>query len=362
MNTAKELAALVEFDGTQSALSVYLDTDLSDKSKDDVKLMLRQQLKTLEQQQLRQCDVDRLSRYLDYEYDWQPRGLAVFASGDDLWQTIPLPISVPTRAFCSDKPIIRTLVDVLDRFGRYIVALVDREALRLFLVEVGQITPVSEVVGEELKHHRQGGWAAARYQRHEDHLALHNLKQAIEVIGTYMADHDCSRWILAGSDEVVAQVKALLPAVLRRELIGEFAVNMAARATEVLERSLDIALHADTEEERHLVNEAITAANKGEAGVIGLADCLYSLQEGRVHLLLVDEEYSTSGIMCAQCEYIAPSLSGACPFCGGTEFRKVADAVDRAIHKAIKTGAGVNVVRENKTLREAGGIAALLRY
>jgi len=361
VNTAKELAGLVGFDGKQSVLSVYLDTDLSDKSKDDVKLMLRQRIKTLEHPPS-QADVERLFRFLDYEYDWQPRGVAVFVSGDDLWRTIPLPISVPTRAYCSTKPVVRTLVDVLDRFGRYVVALVDREALRLFLVEGGKITPVSEVVGEELKHHRQGGWAAARYQRHEDQLALRNLKQALDVISAYTADHDCARWVLAGSEDVIAQVKSLLPSALERSLIGEFAVNMAARPAEVLQRSLDVALDADTDEERQLVSETITAANKGGAGVIGLADSLYSLQEGRVRLLLVDEDYSTPGTMCTQCEYIAPSLSGTCPFCGGTEFREVGDAVDRAIHKAIETGASVNIVRENEELQRAGRMAALLRY
>ncbi|MGI6380326.1 MAG: Vms1/Ankzf1 family peptidyl-tRNA hydrolase [Anaerolineae bacterium] len=361
MIAKSELAGLVGYEGDLPVLSVYLDTDLSDKSKDGVKLMLRQRLKGMDREP-QAGDVERVFRFLDYEYDWQPRGVAIFAAGDALWRTIPLPISVPARAYCSTKPVVRTLMDVVDRFGRYAVALVDREALRLFAVEGGKITPLSEVVGEELKHHRQGGWAAARYQRHEDHLALHNLKQAIEVVDHYMEDHDLVRWVLGGSEEVLAQVKGLLPSRLRRGLIGEFPVNMAARPAEVLQRSLDIAMEADTREEQQLVQEAITAANKGGAGVIGLADSLYALQEGRVQSLLVDEALSASGTMCAHCEYIAPHLGGACPFCGGTEFHEVADAVNRAIHKAIDGGADVNIVRENEALREAGGIAALLRY
>lgn len=361
MITKAELAELVGYEGNQPVLSVYLDTDLAAKSKDEVKLMLRQRLKGMDQRP-EACDVERVFRFLDYEYDWQPRGVAIFSAGDALWRTFPLPISVPTRAYCSSKPMVRVLMDVIDRFGRYAVALVDREALRLFAVEGGEITPLSEVVGEELKRHRQGGWAAARYQRHEDHLALHNLKQAIEVVDQYMADHDLERWMLGGSEEVLAQVKGLLPDRLRRGLIGEFAVNMAARPAEVLQRSMDIAMEADIKEERRLVQEAITAANKGGAGVIGLADSLYALQEGRVRLLLVDEEFSASGIMCTTCEYIAPHLGGACPFCGGTEFREVTDAVNQAIHKAVDSGASVNIVRENEALQRAGGIAALLRY
>jgi len=361
MITKAELAGLVGYEGKQPVLSVYLDTDLADKSKDEVKLMLRQRLKAMEQEAAA-CDVERVLRFLDYEYDWQPRGVALFSAGQELWQAIPLPISVPTRAYCSSKPMVRVLMDVIDRFGRYAVALVDREALRLFAVEAGKITPLSEVVGEELKRHRQGGWAAARYQRHEDHLALHNLKQAIEVIDRYTEDHDLQRWVLGGSEEVLAQVKGLLPPRLRKGLIGEFAVNMAARPAEILHRSLDIAMKADAEQERQLVQEAITAANKGGAGVIGLADSLYALQEGRVQLLLVDEDFSSAGTMCTNCEYIAPHLSGACPFCGGTEFREVADAINRAIHKAVDAGASVNIVRQNPALQEAGGMAALLRY
>jgi stalled ribosome rescue protein Dom34 len=42
--------------------------------------------------------------------------------------------------------------------------------------------------------------------------------------------------------------------------------------------------------------------------------------------------------------------------------RAAADVVNTAIHKAIETGARVNIVRQNDPLMAAGGMAAILRY
>jgi hypothetical protein len=41
---------------------------------------------------------------------------------------------------------------------------------------------------------------------------------------------------------------------------------------------------------------------------------------------------------------------------------EIPDAVNRAIHKAIETGADVNIVRQNEELTKSGKIAAVLRY
>jgi hypothetical protein len=86
----------------------------------------------------------KIGKYLDFEYDWQSRGLAVFASGKELWKVIPLPIAVRTQAVWANRPYVRVLSDVLDRFGAYAVALFDQRSLRLFAVAGGKIQAATE--------------------------------------------------------------------------------------------------------------------------------------------------------------------------------------------------------------------------
>ena len=356
----RELQALVDFSGSGHVLSVYLDTDLGVKSKDAVKLMFRERVKTLPAEA--KAEIDAVRRYLSFEFDWQTRGLAVFASGDELWKVLPLPIPVGAQAYYMERPYIRTLTDVLDQFGKYAVALVDRESVRLFSVALGKIQSETESFGEELKRHKQGGWAAARYQRHEDNLALHNLKQTVDVIQAFCESTQCKQLILGGSAEAIRQIRDLLPKQLSFRLLGDFAADIEATPNEILSHSLDIAVQVDLAKEKEQVTEAITAAAKGGAGSTGLPDTLALLHEGRVRMLLVAEDYRAPGFVCPSCGYVATDSREVCPLCSHEGMVESVDVVNLAIHKAVETGAGVNIVRDNDQLEVAGGIAALLRY
>ena len=361
MLAKKDLQKLVAYAGGTPVLTVYVSTDLAREPKESVTLAVRNCLRDLGSA-LPQREADRVQHFLAYEYDWQARGMAVFSAGESLWRTIPLPAPVPTRAYYADLPHLRELTDMIDRFGQHVVALVDSANLRLFTVESGIVHSETEAVGEQLRRHRQGGYAAARFQRHEENLALHNLKQAAEDIRSYCEQSECRRLMLAGAAEIVAQLKDLMPVALREKVIGEFPADIESTPSEILGRSMAILDEITAKEEHDLVTSVVTAAGKGGAGVIGLADTLYALQQGRVRQLLVDEGYTASGYRCTACAYVAAELSPTCPFCGAGDLQTVPDAVNRAIHRTIQTGAEVNIVRGSAELRIAGGIAALLRY
>jgi len=360
MISDQELQALVEFRGDKPVMSLYLNTNLAHQSKDAVKLMARQQLREYSKQA--QEEIQAIDKYLDFEYDWQAPGLAIFASGQSLWQTIPLPLPVTPQAYYGERPYVRVLSDVKDRLSPYMVALVDSESLRLFRVEAGAIRTGSETSGEEIKRHRQGGWAAQRLQRHEDNLTLHNLKQAAQMIHDYGQETGCSRLILAGNPGAMAQIKDLLPKHMLGQLIGEFAADMEATPREILARSLDIVAQADLAEEQKIVSETITAAAKGRAGVIGPADTLYALHRAQVRMLLIEENYHAPGYVCTNCGFVSADLVDKCPFCNEEAISETPDVANRAIEKALQTGADVNIVRANEELSRAGGIAAMLRY
>ena len=362
----KDLRSLVEFSGGK-VLSVYLDTDLADKSKDAVNLMFRDRVRRLEGVPPRETEA--MQTFLNFEYDWQSRGLALFSSGEALWKVVPLPIPVRSQAFFAGRPYVRVLTDVLDRFARYDVALIDRESIKLFSVEWGKIRSETEAFGEQVRRYKEGGWSSTGHQRSSagsqragDNLALRNLKQAVEVIRTFYQQTKSKRLMLGGSPEVLSQIKDMLPRHLRDRVIGQFVVDVEASPNEVLSRSLDIAAQVDLKEEQDLVAEAITSAAKGKMGVTGLADTLYALHQGQVRLLLVEESYRASGYICANCGYVASEHNEECPFCKHNRVNETPDVVNLAIHKAVETGAGVNIVRQNEKLSQVGGIAGILRY
>ncbi|MCE5259916.1 MAG: hypothetical protein LLG44_12805 [Chloroflexi bacterium] len=361
MVSDKDIRELVSYEGSDLLLSVYLDTDLSAKPRDAVKLDLRQSLKELAVSPDEHA-VDAITQYLDYEYTWQSRGLALFAVEGRLWKVITLPVAVPAHSSLAKYPYVRPLVDFRDRYGDYNVAIIDRESVRLFSVSGGKINSETEAYGEGLKRHKQGGWAAARYQRHEDNIVLHNLKQTIELIDAFSADSGYAHLILGGNNEILNQMQGMLPAALRNKVVAEFPADIRISQQEILAITQELLALSDREREEHLVNDTITAASKGGAGVRGLADSLYTLREGRARQLLISTYLESAGYECAHCRYLAVESFTTCPFCGEKDVQAVPDVVNEAVVNALKAEVAVNVIRDNRILDDSGGIAAVLRY
>ncbi|MFB0547260.1 MAG: hypothetical protein ACETWB_10155, partial [Anaerolineae bacterium] len=120
MITERELQELVDFESEEgTVLSLYLNVDPTQRSKDEYKLTLRGLLKEVADKASPQ-DVAEIERYFDFEYDWQGKGVALFSClQDDFWQAYPLAVPVENQVFVSQKPYIKPLTDLLDMYDRF---------------------------------------------------------------------------------------------------------------------------------------------------------------------------------------------------------------------------------------------------
>ena len=370
MFSEKDLQELVGFHSEESpVLSLYLDVDPTKHTTDEYKLVLRGLLKEVTGQAWRE-DIAAVERYFDHEYDWQGKGVVVFSClVQDFWRAYPLAVPVENHIYVGERPYIKPLTDILDAYGRYGVVLVDQEGARLFLFQLGELQETGGTLGEEVKRMKHGsgsaagrrGGATGRSGRREEEIALRNLKEAAEATAKFCEGGRCSRIILGGTEQTVAQFQEMLPRDLQDQVVGSFPTVMTASETEVLDRSLEIIAEVEREQEKELVESVITAAAKGGAGVIGLADTLGAVYEGRVRILVVDEGYKATGYRCEQCGYIAAQAKEQCPFCSG-KVEQIDDAVELVVREVIDQGGKVEIVRDSPALEKADHIAALLRY
>ncbi len=360
----KDLRELATFTGFKAPVtSVYLDTDLSKQLKDQAKLVLRDLLEKARDEGAHDEDLQRITRYVDFEYDWQGRGLIVFScQADGLWRPVPVPVPLKTQVYVGDKAYLKPLAKLLDQYAPYGVVLVDQEGGRMFLVDMGGVVRQEESLGEPIKHQKQGGWSATRWQRHVDRLAYNNLKAAAEATARFCAANGCQRLILGGTEENTARFHDLLPTPLRQAVVGTVPLGMAAGSPEVVERSREILADSEEQRERELVERVITYARSGGTAVLGLADTLFALQEGRVMTLLVEEGFKAPGIVCPSCDYLSVNETERCLFCGTMQAVPAGDVVERAVHKALLQDARVEVIAGSPALAQAGHIGALLRY
>jgi peptide subunit release factor 1 (eRF1) len=358
------LQELLDFHAVQEnapVLSLYLHVDPRQRNTEQYKLALRHMLDSVSEQ-VDHRDRERVERFVEIEYDRRSRGLACFScAAEDFWQVYPLMVPVKDWVFAGHRPYLKPLGDVLDTFARYGVVLVDQEGAHIFTFHLGTLQDVSGVVGEEIKRHKQGGWAASRYQRHEDAAAYRNLKEAAEMTAQVVRGGQVRHLILAGTDGNVAQFESLLPKAVRQVVMGSFGADMSEGPAGIGEKSLKLIWEATAQRKEELVDELITAAAKEGPATLGLADTLRAAYAGRAHHLILEDSFAVPAYRCDHCGYVGVEDLDVCPSCGN-DLRVLPDAADSLVRWALAQDIDLTVVSDNAKLVDAGGVGAFLRY
>ena len=366
MLSESDLRELIDFSPDQPVLSLYLNTLPSEGNTDAYKLRLRTMLKDLP---LRQEAVS-VERFFDHEYDWSGRSVAVFAcAAKGFFRAYPQAISIPDQIYVSNRPTVKPLVDVMDAYGGYGVVLVDKQGARLFFFHLGQLREQEGVLGEAVKHTKQGGASAVPGRRggvagqthYADEVVERNMKDAADFAVRFFEENHVRRVLICGTEENISLFRNNLPKAWQSLVIGTFPMPMTASHAEVLNKAMQIGMEEEQRRESRLVDIAITAAAKGTGGSVGIDDTLIALHSGRVQTLVVSEGYHVPGYHCKGCGYLTTVELNACPYCNSA-FEKLPDAVEHAVMDTIKNGGVVEVTHTNAALTRAGNIGAILRY
>jgi hypothetical protein len=363
----KSLKALASIEADGPILSVYLNVDPTEHPAEEYKLTLREMLKTIGDS-VDAEDKEAIKKYVDLEYDWSGRGLAVFSrQAEDIWHTFPLAVPVRSGATVARRPYISPLVEVNGLYGRYVVALVDRQGGRFFFFDMGELSDQKDMTGKDIHRTRKGrgssvvgmrGGAPAS-GRKEAELVQRNLKDIASALATFCQRHKPRHLLLAGADPTVAQFKEQLSSGLTQILGGSFNADMDANEVEIRERSFEYLEQLMQERHAQLVNTVVTAAAKGKNGVVGLDETMSVAYEGRIQVLVVERDYHEAGYRCTGCGYLTTTEMDQCVFCGN-EFTEISDAVEAVVSQVVEQGGDTEVVDDD--MMGDTRIGALLRY
>lgn len=360
-----ELRELVEFDGQGSpVVSLYLNVDQRYRTTDEYKLALRGLLES--ETGVDHADKERIERFFDLEYDRKARSVVCFSCmRQDFWRSYAFEVPMDDAIMVDRRPLVRRLVELIDTYGRLGVVAVDKHGARFFSFHLGELEEASGMVGEEVRRHKQGGWAAQRYQRHEDEAALANLREVAEQTDELRRQNQWQRLVLAGTDANVAHFRELLPTHLQQIVVGTISLELDANINIVRERAEAVAVEARAGYIQQLAEDLLVAAGKGNGAVVGLAPTLEAVQSGRIYQLLFTENYEVGENVvrrCETCNYLTTENGGSCPVCGGVE-RPLPDAINTLARRAIAQGANVVVLPPTTPLAsENYHIGAFLRF
>jgi len=303
------------------------------------------------------ASLERASAFLENDLPSDgAHAIALFASEQiDLFEALKLPRSVPNRVAIGHSPLVGPLAR-LARRERWCVALVNRRDARILRGSPDGLREIQQIHDNVPGQHDQGGWSQARYQRGIEKEKDDHLKDTGEALMRHFKRQPFERLIVGGPREVVTDFEQKLHHYLRERLAGRIEVDVRSNPDQVLDAARPLIEKLEREREH-------TALEKlGERGAIGLESVLPPLNERRVELLILDEQFGgVTGVQCLECGWLG--LEGdRCP-ADGSELAELDDLTEAMIELSVQQSADLLAVRHERGALEAhGGAAALLRF
>jgi peptide chain release factor subunit 1 len=303
-----------------------------------------------------------LHTWLDENKVLPGRGLALFSCQSvGLWRLFVLPVLVRDRLEVGDRPFLRPLAMILDEFESYLVVLVNAESARFIKVYLGTATGVAEI--ENSVPPATGDIVEKTGHRHDTYLHRH-AKSVVSRVEAYWREHRVDWLVIGGVEEALGEVRDQLPKALHERLVAEMHLSPQADLNNVLEHVLKIEREQEQKLEVQRVEDLITTAMRGGAAVLRIEETLLAIVEGRVQLLIVDEEFAAAGWECPNCRFLGVTAEERCPLCGSA-VNAEADVVEVALERLFEQDGSIEVLRAaqaRQTLAQYGQIGAMLRY
>src|SRR4051812_47525601 len=283
--------------------------------------------------------------------------LAVFASErDDLFEAMKLPRSVPNRVAIGHSPLVGPLARIARR-ERWCVTLVNRRDARILRGGADRLREVERIRDDVSGQHDQGGWSQARYQRGVEKEKDDHLKSTCDSLLRHFKRQPFERLIVGGPREVVTDFEHKLHHYLSERLAGRIEVDVEhSNPDQVLDAARPLIEKLEAEREHDALERL------GERGACGIEDVLPPLNERRVELLILDEQFAgVTGVQCLECGWLG--LEGdQCP-ADGSETVQLEDLTEAMIELSVQQAADLLAVHhEREALERYGGAAALLRF
>jgi peptide subunit release factor 1 (eRF1) len=310
-------------------------------------------------------EVARVTEWLDRGDQPQGRGLILFScTPRDLW--LPRSVNVQLRDHLAFdvRPDIAGLLELVDDYERFVVALVTKDKARVFTVFAGAIAESEAILDFVPGRTRAGGWKQSKIQRHHDLYVLWHLEKVVAHLSKLQSRRHFDRLIIMGSVEATTELQQILPHVLETRVAAVVRAGESVTDAEILERALEVERRIESDAEDRLVAQVVETARSGGRATCGIDPTLDALWAGDIRTLVLAEAVRLGGAECSNCGRLHPGNISICPVCGGPA-RALPDFSHHIARRAADQRARVEVVHgaAAERLNKAGaGLAAFLRF
>jgi peptide chain release factor subunit 1 len=358
-----QLDRLAQFEpGPFPFISLYLNLQADDRGRDRFEPFLRKELadrvrtysSTAPERESLQKDAEKIRAYID-RVERSVNGLALFAcSGADMFEPVPLAAPIDEhRLYISDEPHLYPLVRVLDEYPRYLALLADTSSARIFVFAANTLEKRQRIQGTKTKHHKQGGWSQARYQRHVENFHAQHAKEVAEHVARIVRSEAITKIILSGDEVVLPLLREHLPKDVAGRVVDVVRLDTHALEHDILRSTIAALKERDAETDRERVEALLGSYRASGLACVGLEDILKAFERGQVDELLITATPDAIAVGAGR-----PVREGGSARTRSAEER----AADTLIAQARKTGAKVRFIEDASLLHAVGGVGAFLRF
>lgn len=221
------------------------------------------------------------------------RSLAVFArSGSDpMLRVMSFRATLDTHFHASPRPSIFPLVQLKDRFHRFVVVIATDENSRIFEVTLGAVSEDILTLRPELGSRLGRDWGREHFhQRKRESDRLFHRDQ-VAIIGNLMSRRGHNHLILAGNPKHVTGLRDALPKHIATRLVGELhKVPSGGDCSVVLEQAVATFIEAERAESHDTVARLHEQVCREALAVVGVAPSRDAILGGYAAELVISEE------------------------------------------------------------------------
>ncbi len=268
--------------------------------------------------------------------DWPEsvRSLAIFVrSGDSpLLLVMPFSARLETQFSVSSLPAIFPLVQLKDRFHRFVVVIRTEESSRIFEITLGAVSEQILATRPEMRERIGREWTREHYHQLIRENDRRFLKDQVTIIGSLMSKRGLNHLILAGHLRHVNALRAALPKDLESRVVDT--VMRAPNGhdySDVLEDAIETFIEVEQNESRGTVERLHEQVCRGGLAVVGIEATRQAMQYGAASELVISADL---------------------PHAVREDLVRVATSLEIAIE----------VCEGDELLNSHGGVGSLLRY
>ena len=309
---------------------------------------------------------DEIESWLNSNVDSETGGVAIFArSGNDPF-FIPLsfPVAMPNWISCDNVPNIFYLVEMKDKYHRFVILLSTENSARILEVNLGEVTEDFWKKQPELRKRIGREWTHEHYQNHKRDRDQKFIKEKVQILEKLMNGGGYRHLVLAGSPQRTARIRNSLPKKLQEYIVDFVSITPQSEISDVIQEAISTFIVFEEQESREKVNLLKQAILKQGLAVFGAHQTMTALARGQVDVLLMMKDFEQQGgWKCTTCHTTTTALDEPthCIECSAKEFQAI-NIREHLVQLAEKTGAEIEIVNESKELEIFGGVGSLLRY